>query len=44
MEIRPSARKHGIHDVDIDHAWHNATRLVEYEYDGEVRLLVIDPG
>ncbi len=43
MEIRPSARKHGIHDADIDHAWRNATRLVEYEYEGEERLLVIGP-
>ncbi|MGB7817137.1 MAG: hypothetical protein WBL35_00160 [Ornithinibacter sp.] len=34
MEIRASARKHGIHDADIDHAWRHATRLVEYEYDG----------
>jgi uncharacterized DUF497 family protein len=43
VEIRPSARKHGIHDADIDHAWRNATRLVEYEYEGEERLLVIGP-
>jgi hypothetical protein len=25
------------------HAWDNALRLVEYEYDGEDRLLVIGP-
>lgn len=43
MEIRASARKHGIHDADIDHAWRHATRLVEYEYDGEERLLVMGP-
>ena len=43
MEIVPSARRHGIHDADIDHAWRNATRLVEYEYAGEERLLVIGP-
>lgn len=43
MEIRPSARKHGIDDADIEHAWRNATRLIEYEYDGEERLLVIGP-
>ncbi len=43
MEIRASARKQGIHDADIDHAWRHATRLVEYEYDGEERLLVIGP-
>jgi uncharacterized DUF497 family protein len=43
VEIRASARKHGIHDADIDHTWRHATRLVEYEYDGEERLLVIGP-
>jgi uncharacterized DUF497 family protein len=44
VEIRSSARKHGIHDADIDHAWRNATRLVEYEYQGEDRLLIIGPN
>ena len=43
MEIRPSARKHGINDAEIIHAWENALRYVEYEYDGEDRLLVIGP-
>lgn len=43
MEIRGSARKHGISDEEIQHAWDNAIRLVEYEYDGEERLLVIGP-
>lgn len=43
MEIRGSARKHGISDDEIQHAWDNAIRLVEYEYDGEERLLVIGP-
>lgn len=42
MEIRPSARKHGISDAAII-AWENALRYVEYEYDGEERLLVIGP-
>lgn len=41
MEIRGSARKHGLTDAEIQHAWDNAIRLVEYEYDGEDRLLVI---
>ena len=41
MEIRGSARKHGITDADIDHAWRNAIRLVEHEYAGQERLLVI---
>ncbi|MEM1331826.1 MAG: hypothetical protein AAGG08_00075 [Actinomycetota bacterium] len=39
----PSARKHGIGDAAIIHAWENALRYVEYEYDGEERLLVIGP-
>ncbi len=43
MEIRESARRHDIADDDIRHAWENALRLVEYEYDGEERLLVIGP-
>lgn len=43
MEIRPSARRHGIDDSDIQHAWVNAVRLVEYDYEGEDRLLVIGP-
>jgi uncharacterized DUF497 family protein len=43
VEIVSSARKHGIHDADVNHAWRNATRLVEYEYEGEERLLVIGP-
>ena len=41
MEVRGSARKHRLDDADIQHAWLNAIRLVEYEYDGEERLLVI---
>lgn len=43
MEVLGSALKHGVADVDIDHAWQNAVRLVEYEYGGEERLLVIGP-
>lgn len=43
MEIRQSARKHGIDDADIEHAWTLAMRLVEYDSDGEDRLLVIGP-
>lgn len=43
MEIVDSARKHSVTDDDIAHAWDNAIRLVEYEYDGEERLLVIGP-
>lgn len=43
MDIRRSARKHGVADPDILHAWANALRYVEYEYEGEDRLLVIGP-
>jgi len=38
--FRGSARKHGITDAEIEHAWHHAIRLVEYEYDGQERLLI----
>ena len=41
MEIRASARKHGFTDAEILHALDNAIRLVEFEYHGEERLLVI---
>jgi uncharacterized DUF497 family protein len=43
VEVTPSARKHEVEDADIQHAWRNALRLVEYEYLGEDRLLVIGP-
>ncbi len=43
MEIRGSARKHGVDDADIQHAFDNALRFVPFEYDGEDRLLVIGP-
>jgi uncharacterized DUF497 family protein len=43
VEIVDAARKHDVSDDDIAHAWDNAIRLVEYEYDGEERLLVIGP-
>ena len=43
MEIADSARKHGISDTSILHAWESAIKLAEFEYDGEERLLVIGP-
>jgi uncharacterized DUF497 family protein len=43
VEIRQSARRHGIDDADTQHAWVNAMRLIEYDHDGEDRLLVIGP-
>jgi uncharacterized DUF497 family protein len=39
-----AARKHGVSDADILHAWENAMRLVEVDYKGEERLLVIGPS
>jgi uncharacterized DUF497 family protein len=44
VEIRASARKHGIADADIHHAWQNALRIVSQEYDTETRLLVLGPA
>jgi uncharacterized DUF497 family protein len=41
VRISESARKHGVDDEDIVHAWDNAIRYVEYDYDGDERLLVI---
>lgn len=43
MEIADSARKHGFSDTSILHAWENAIKLAEFEYDGVERLLVIGP-
>lgn len=43
MRITTSALKHGITEADIVHAWENAIRFVEFEYDGQARLLVIGP-
>lgn len=40
MQILGSARKHEIEDADIQHAWFNAIRLVEYDYNGDERLLI----
>lgn len=41
MEIKESARKHVITDDEITHAFENAIRFIEYEHQGEDRLLVI---
>jgi hypothetical protein len=43
VEIRASARKHGISDDAMLHAYRNALRYVELEHHGEVQLLVIGP-
>ncbi|MCV7208782.1 hypothetical protein [Mycolicibacterium canariasense] len=44
MEIKDSARKHGIADADMLHAFDNALRYVELEYRGELQFLVIGPS
>jgi uncharacterized DUF497 family protein len=44
LQIAESAHRHGVEAEDIEHAWTHAVRLVEYEYDGEERLLVIGPN
>ncbi|MBU8834574.1 hypothetical protein [Mycolicibacterium goodii] len=41
MRITDSARKHGISDDAMLHAVANAIRVIEQEYDGEIRQLVI---
>lgn len=43
MEIRESARKHGIADADILHAWRNMLRYEMINYHGEERILAIGP-
>jgi hypothetical protein len=43
VEIRSSARRHGVDQEGILHAWTNAIRLVEYDYHGEERPLMIGP-
>lgn len=43
MQVLQSALKHGCSVADVLHAYDNALRLVEYEYHGEDRLLIIGP-
>lgn len=43
VALTSSAFRHGLDVEDISHAWDNAIRLVEFDYDGEDRLLVIGP-
>lgn len=44
MEIRDSARKHGVEDDDIRHAWRNVVATAEQEFDGELRIIAIGPA
>jgi hypothetical protein len=44
VEVWESARKHGIADADMLHAWRNQLRYVELEYNGVLQLLVLGPS
>ena len=44
MEVAASARKHGISDADILHAWRNALRVAEEDYRGESRIIAVGPA
>ncbi len=44
VDVAVSARKHGIPDADILHAWRNVLRVAEQDYDGESRLIAIGPA
>lgn len=41
VEVADSARKHGIAEEDMRHAVRVPFRLIEQDYDGETRILVI---
>lgn len=41
MEIRDSAHRHNIEDADMLHAVANPFRVIEQEYGGEIRQLII---
>lgn len=43
VEVADSARKHRISDSSTIHAWENATKFAEFDYEGEERLFVIGP-
>jgi len=41
VQFSESAHKQHVADEDILQAWENAIRYVEFEYEGDERLLVI---
>lgn len=43
VEIEDSARKHGVEDDDMLHAWRNMIRYEVLEYEGDEQMLVIGP-
>jgi len=44
VQVAASARKHGIADADILHAWRNVLRVAEQDHGGESRLIAIGPA
>ena len=44
VEVAASARKHGIPDADILHAWRNVLRIAEQDYGGESRIIAVGPA
>lgn len=44
VEVAVSARKHGIPDADILHAWRNVLRVAEQDYGGESRVIAVGPA
>jgi hypothetical protein len=44
VEVRSSARRHGVKDDDMLRAFRNALRVIELEYNGGIQLLVIGPA
>ncbi len=44
VEVPDSARKHGLPDADILHAWRNVLRVAEQDYGGENRIIAVGPA
>lgn len=44
VQIRGSAREHGIADDDIQHAFENAITFVQGDFRGDQQLLIIGPA
>lgn len=42
--MRSSARRHGVKDDDMLHAFRNALRVVELGYNSDIELLVVGPA
>jgi hypothetical protein len=44
VEIAYSAHRHGLPDDDIWHAWRNVLRVADQDYEGESRVIAVDPA